>query len=117
MQGAPPCSDLCQFLLDIVGLLGLLGHVVELRALDDDRLIEVFRYLFSIPHFGFNHWGTVRDESVAMSVNGMTTVAVPRDVHEKIADLHELTARSAGSEPYWYTVERALAALEAETDE
>ena len=53
-----------------------------------------------------------------MSVSRMTTVAVPRDVHEKIADLHELTARSAGSEPYWYTVDRALTALEAEeTDE
>jgi len=49
-----------------------------------------------------------------MSVNEMTTVAIPRDVHEKIADLHEITARKAGSEPYWYTVERALAALKSE---
>jgi len=53
-----------------------------------------------------------------MSVNELTTVAIPREVREKLGQLQETTARKAESEPLWYTVDRALTALEAEeTDE
>jgi hypothetical protein len=52
-----------------------------------------------------------------MSVNERTTIVIPRDVHARIEQLHELTAKDSGSEPYWFTIDRAIAALEADIDE
>jgi hypothetical protein len=41
-----------------------------------------------------------------------TTVLIPSQLRERLGRLHEQTARDSSTEPLWFTVDRALAALD-----